>query len=88
MDINKGELKKLETEVARLKEKFERAYDRINESGGKKSSVWCFWLKHRINNVEEKIADLKTDKTRIDKILPEEMEIENKVAQIETKLGL
>ncbi|HLC43772.1 MAG TPA: hypothetical protein VJK08_01415 [Patescibacteria group bacterium] len=88
MALDKNDLKKIETELAVLKERFSRASERIGKTGGKKNSAWCFWLKHRIYDIEEKIDDLKTDTIRTDKLLPAEMEIEKKVALIETKLGL
>ncbi|MEI8143372.1 MAG: hypothetical protein WCG48_01995 [Candidatus Berkelbacteria bacterium] len=88
MALPKNELKKLETEIAALRATFDKTREKVRKTGGDKIQLWAFRLNSRIHEIENKINDLKAGNIRVNIISPEDEEIEKKIAQIETRLGI
>jgi|GEM_PF-6379724 len=79
---------KLEEEVSSLEKSFGKARGRIWENGGRESSFWAFQMRGRVADAKKKIAEIKTGKIRIDKLTPEETDLEKQLINVETKLGI
>ena len=88
MALVKSDLEKLEAEIVVLKDALGKSEKKIRQTGGDKVKLWFFRLNSRIREIESKINDLKTGNVRVDKVSPGDKEIEKKVTQIETKLGV
>lgn len=76
-------IEKARIELEEIKNAYELAYDRISKDGDSEITGWLFRLNHKIGNIEEKLDDLKLEKVRTNKKTEKEIELEEKVLELE-----
>lgn len=86
--MSKEDVKTLEAEMQLLEKSFLKADDRIRENGGANRSFWAFRTRAKISRIKKRIDDLKTGNKRVDELTPQELEIEKKLARVESKLAV
>ena len=80
-------IEKAEKELAELKDIFKSVDANIMNTGGQKSQLWLFDMKHKIYKLEDKIKDLKANTIRTDEIPTEGLKLEGRIIGLENYLG-